>query len=857
MMKAKTEILIVQNDAAENLNLEKSLRSLGYTACVTVCTVGQAIEVAAGRCPALALIDLDLDGELSGIEAAEQLRDEFDVPVIYLTDGNPDLLRRAGASQPYGYALKGVETRQMALSIQTALAFHEREMQHRESDRALRQTISELQRKTWIMDTILNSTKEGVVAVDVAGRILFVNSRAERIVGTVEDVKPGDFVDASERQRKYGLFELDGETHVATDQLPLVRALQGEATDDREVFIRNEQTPDGVYVTVTGRTLVSDGRAEIEGGVVFFRDVTREKKTEAELERTIRDLQAQAQLVDTVFESISDGVVAANPDGQFTIFNSSAERIVGMGMMTAPPEQWTRRYGIFRTDKKTPFPTDQLPLVHAMAGKSTDDVEIFIRNEKRPDGVFVSVSGRPLRTNREGHGGGVITFRDVTNRKMAEIELKQAIQKLREQGELMEATFNGISDGLAIINTEGELLNVNPAGKQIAGFESMDPSQAQLVRKWGTYYYPDRETLIPPEDLPLNRAIFQGEAVSDMDVFVRNEKKPDGFFVRLSAQPLLHAGGGIRGGVVIFRDVTDQILAEEARMRAFAQGRLEIIDTILHNIGNAINSVTIGTGSVQEALSNNPLLRHLRTIAGLLKAHQDDWPGYLAHDPQGQKVLPYIVQLAEGFAVQNDITAKMVARVEERAHHIADIIRTQKALDRPHITRKDLDLEQALGAAIKVLHESLRKRNIAVQVHCNGAPREIRIQESQFHQMMVNLIKNSIEAIDDLAAVDGLEETPRICIRAYPEGDFLCLDVMDNGIGIDSKNFKIVFVAGYTTKKAGSGLGLHSAANFVIGTGGQIHALSGGIGKGATLRVMLRLSSILPAADKPFATSGN
>ena len=608
-MKAKTGILIVQNDAAENLNLEKSLRSLGYTACVTVSTVGQAVEVAAGRRPALALIDLDLDGERSGIEAAEQLRDEFDVPVIYLTDGNPDLLRRAGTSQPYGYALKEVETRQLALSIQTALAFHKREMQHRESDRALRQTISELQRKTRIMDTILNSTKEGVVAADAAGRILFANSRAERIVGTVEDMKPGDFVDASERQRKYGLFEPDRKTHVATDQLPLVRALQGKATDDREVFIRNEQAPDGVYVTVTGRTLVSDGRAEIEGGVVFFRDMTREKEAEAELERTIRDMQAQAQLVDTVFESISDGVVAANAEGQFTIFNSSARRIVGMGVMTAPPEQWTRQYGIFRTDKKTPFPTDQLPLVHAMEGKSTDDVEIFIRNEKRPDGVFVIVSGRPLRTNKEGQGGGVITFRDVTNRKMAEIELKQAIHELRDQSELMEATFNGISDGLAIINTEGELLNVNPAGKQIAGFELMDPSQTRLLRlrMWGTYYYSDRETLIPPEDLPLNRAIFQGEAVSDVDVFVRNEKKPDGFFVRLSARPLLHAEGGIRGGVVIFRDVTDQILAEEARMQAFAQGRLEIIDTILHNIGNAINSVTIGTGSVQEALSNNPL----------------------------------------------------------------------------------------------------------------------------------------------------------------------------------------------------------------------------------------------------------
>ena len=1140
MIKSELDILIVQNGAAENLNLQQRLRSLGYTACATASTVRQAVEVAAGSCPALALVDLEMDGGVGGIEVAEQLRDEFDVPVVYLADGGADLLRRAEASQPYGYVVKPVETRQLALSIQTALALHGRDVQRRESARALRQTISQLRRKTRIMDTILNSTKDGVVAADAAGRILFANSQAERIVGTVEDMKPGDLVDASERQKKYGLFELDKETHVATDQLPLVRALQGKATDDREVFIRNEQTPDGVYVTVTGRTLMSDGRAEIKGGVVFFRDVTREKEaeadlqqtlgelhdqthlmgavfesmdeaifvtatdgsliwansrmeqmvgvgverekpsewprvygfyepdqqtliaadrlpmmrvlrgeplddvelfirnqrrpdglhvrasgrplldergeiqagvivlhdisgqklaearleqtvldlraqtqlmqtvfdnmeegvlvadtagnflltnlrreqivgmkliasepddwpaafgafyldqkthvptdelplvramrgeateevelfirnekrpdgtyirtrgrplldsdrnviagvaifsditkykqTEAALERTIRDLQAQAQLVDTVFESISDGVVAADAEGQFTIFNSSAERIIGMGMMTAPPEQWTQRYGIFRADKKTPFPTDQLPLVHAMEGKSTDDVEMFIRNEKRPSGVFISVNGRPLRTNKEGHGGGVVTFRDVTNRKIAEIELQRAIQELRDQGELMEATFNGISDGLAVVNTAGELLSINPVGRRIAGLESMDASQAQLAIKWGTYYYADRETLIPPEDLPLNRVIFQGEAISDMDMFVRSRKKPDGFFVRVSAWPLLHAEGGIRGGVVIFRDVTDQMLAEEMRMRAFAQGRLEIIDTILHNIGNAISSVTIGMGTLQETLNDNPLLRHLRTLADAARSHEADWADYVAHHPQGQQVLPYITLLAEGFARQNDELAKTVVRVVDRAHHIADIIRTEKALDRPHMNRKDLDLEHAISAAVKVLHDSLHKRGITVEVHCDRAPREIRTQESQFHQMLVNLIKNSIEAIeaiDDQATTDGLKEAPRICIRAYPEGDFLHLDVTDNGIGIDGKNFKIVFAAGYTTKKNGSGLGLHSSANFVIGTGGQIHALSNGIGKGATLRVMLRLSSILPAARKPFAAIGN
>ncbi len=58
----------------------------------------------------------------------------------------------------------------------------------------------------------------------------------------------------------------------------------------------------------------------------------------------------------------------------------------------------------------------------------------------------------------------------------------------------------------------------------------------------------------------------------------------------------------------------------------------------------------------------------------------------------------------------------------------------------------------------------------------------------------------------------------------------------------------MLFAAGYTTKAAGTGLGLHSAANFVVGSGGRIDLSSDGVGKGATARVMLRL---FPRAGQP------
>ena len=187
---------------------------------------------------------------------------------------------------------------------------------------------------------------------------------------------------------------------------------------------------------------------------------------------------------------------------------------------------------------------------------------------------------------------------------------------------------------------------------------------------------------------------------------------------------------------------------------------------------------------------------------------------------------------------------KTVGRVKDRANHIADIIRTQDMPSNSKIDRVDVNLRTAFADAVGVLEDSLRKRSVTIDIDCENAPKEIRIQKSRFHQMIVNLTKNAMEAIDDLTASGGLTETPSIRLRAYVEGDSLKLEVIDNGIGIAGTNPRILFTAGYTTKKSGSGLGLHSTANFVIGVGGQIRPLSEGIGKGTKMLVTLPLSSV-------------
>ena len=170
--------------------------------------------------------------------------------------------------------------------------------------------------------------------------------------------------------------------------------------------------------------------------------------------------------------------------------------------------------------------------------------------------------------------------------------------------------------------------------------------------------------------------------------------------------------------------------------------------------------------------------------------------------------------LAEDFTKQNNDLKQTVDRVNSRATHIVDIVRTQKSFSNASAVRKDVNLKKILNEGAKLLQESLDKRGIQLDIDCRKAPNEIRVQESQFHQMIVNLIKNSIEAIDELAATEGLDHPPRIEVKAYPEKDYLALDVTDNGIGIDKGKHKTIFAAGYTTKGSGSGLGLHSTANF-------------------------------------------
>ena len=143
-------------------------------------------------------------------------------------------------------------------------------------------------------------------------------------------------------------------------------------------------------------------------------DLVIERKTAAE------ELSRTNDILRSVLSNMGDGVIVTDKEGKFLVFNPMAELMFGTGAVQMPSSEWSHRYGLYLPDKVTPFPHDQLPLTRSIRGEEVNDVEIFVRHEKAPNGLWTRVNGRPLRDLNGELLGGVIVCRDITQIKEEE-----------------------------------------------------------------------------------------------------------------------------------------------------------------------------------------------------------------------------------------------------------------------------------------------------------------------------------------------------------------------------------------------------------------------------------------------------
>jgi len=269
-------------------------------------------------------------------------------------------------------------------------------------------------------------------------------------------------------------------------------------------------------------------------------------------------LSVSSRLLRHIIDSLAEGVVVANVEGRFVLFNPAAERILSLGLMDVPLAEWSSVYGCFRPDMASPFPAEELPLARSLRGEVVDECEIFIRRNGSREGGWISVSSRPVIDGLGRIQGGVVTFRDVTARKQ-QLERHHLLSKIVEE----------TADAVLVTDRTGRIEYVNAAFEQTTGYSRLEViGENPRVLKSGHHDHEFYEQLWA--------RLLRGEVFRD--TITDRRKSGELYLSSQTITPLKSPDGTISHLVSVARDVTERrkatVVENSLRLARQVQQRL-------------------------------------------------------------------------------------------------------------------------------------------------------------------------------------------------------------------------------------------------------------------------------------------
>ena len=168
-------------------------------------------------------------------------------------------------------------------------------------------------------------------------------------------------------------------------------------------------------------------------------DISALKQTEErlavqaeELRHSRKALESQAFILQTVLDSMVEGLVAADQQGNFILWNPAAEKLMGLGATNMPSSEWSAHYGLYLPDTVTPIPPGETPLERTLRGEVVS-TEVFLRQAGANLGLWLEANGSPLIDKDGVLLGGVLAFRDITRRKTDELVIRKLNEELEEK----------------------------------------------------------------------------------------------------------------------------------------------------------------------------------------------------------------------------------------------------------------------------------------------------------------------------------------------------------------------------------------------------------------------------------------
>jgi signal transduction histidine kinase/uncharacterized protein YdeI (BOF family) len=283
---------------------------------------------------------------------------------------------------------------------------------------------------------------------------------------------------------------------------------------------------------------------------------------------------------------------------------------------------------------------------------------------------------------------------------------------------------------------------------------------------------------------------------------------------------------------------------QELMVASRQAGQAEVASSVLHNVGNVLNSVNVASGLIADHLGR-------LHITGLTKAvkllrEQTDLGVFFKEDPRGPQFLSYLEQWSSHFDGEKSSLLSEVRDLEENVGHIKEIVAMHQNYTKVSGLTEKLAVAEVIENAVKMHSSSLAERSIALEREYEAVPL-VLVDKHKFLQIMGNLLLNAKQACDEAEEPDK-----QIVIRIKAlEKQRIGIEVADNGVGIPQENLTRIFAQGFTTRKEGHGFGLHSAALAAKEMNGKLQAYSDGVGLGAVFVLEL---PVAPMDERELVT---
>ncbi len=274
---------------------------------------------------------------------------------------------------------------------------------------------------------LLDGVKDyAIYMVDPEGRVASWNGGAARIKGYSTEEILGKHI---------SIFYPSDEQAEGVPARALQQAMSTGRFEGQGPRIRKDGSTFWAQVIILP---IYDPGGQLRGFSKVLHDITERKQAEEKLAAQAQELalqsndlrcsqqalEMQSRMLQSVLDSMAEGLVAIDEQGKFIIWNPAAEKIVGLGAANVQSQEWSQHYGLFLDDKVTPFPSDQNPLLRAIRGE-TCTAQMFVRNPELVQGAWIEANASPLKDKHGIVRGGVVAFRDITQKRDSVQEIRR------------------------------------------------------------------------------------------------------------------------------------------------------------------------------------------------------------------------------------------------------------------------------------------------------------------------------------------------------------------------------------------------------------------------------------------------